>query len=205
MVIFPLYHQTDFPTIREQITTRRENKKQNNVYKTLPEKRYKNTLRLVRKYLDKSDSILDLGVANPLSELMQKEGFQVTNTQGEDLDEKFSELAAYNPDAITAFEILEHLLNPYSILKNLPADKLLVTVPLRLWFSEPFRGSKNPLTWHFHEFTDWQFDWLLEKTGWEIKHREKWTNPSKKLGIRPVLRSFTPRYYAVYAERKIKI
>src|SRR5690625_6848171 len=125
------YHQISFPTIRIQITTRRGNKKQSNVYKTLPEKRYKNTLRLVRKYLDKSDSILDLGVANPLSELMQKEGVQVTNTQGEDLDEKFSELAAYNTDAITAFEFLEHLLSPYSLLKNLLADKLLVNVLLR--------------------------------------------------------------------------
>ena len=26
--------------------------------------------------------------------------------------------------------------------------------------------------------------------------------PAKKLGIRPLLRKFTPRYYLVYAERK---
>jgi hypothetical protein len=54
---------------------------------------------------------------------------------------------------------------------------------------------------HYHEFEDWQFDWLLEKTGWKIMARGKWTNPTKKIGIRPLLRWFTPRYYIVYAER----
>ncbi len=42
----------------------------------------------------------------------------------------------------------------------------------------------------------------MEKAGWEVIHRHKWTHPAKKLGIRPLLRSITPRYYAVYAERK---
>src|SRR5690625_7459813 len=102
------YHQISFPTIRIQITTRRGNKKQSNVYKTLPEKRYKNTLRLVRKYLDKSDSILDLGVANPLSALMQKEGFQETTTRSEELNEKYSELSTYDLDVITAIKIMKH-------------------------------------------------------------------------------------------------
>ena len=54
---------------------------------------------------------------------------------------------------------------------------------------------------HFHEFEDWQFDWLLEKAGWTIKDSAKWTNPTKKLGFRPLLRFFTNRYYIVYAER----
>ena len=55
---------------------------------------------------------------------------------------------------------------------------------------------------HYHEFEDWQLDWLLEKTGWKITAREKFTHPVKKLGFRPLLRYFTPRYYVVYAERK---
>ena len=54
---------------------------------------------------------------------------------------------------------------------------------------------------HYHEFEDWQFDWLLEKAGWNIKKRQKWTSPISKIGIRPILRKFTPRYYAVYAEK----
>ena len=43
---------------------------------------------------------------------------------------------------------------------------------------------------------------LLEKAGWQIKYREKWTHPTQKLGFRPLLRYFVPRYYAVYAEKK---
>ena len=41
----------------------------------------------------------------------------------------------------------------------------------------------------------------LEKSGWKIIKKELWKNPSFKLGIRPFLRNFTNRYYAVYAER----
>jgi hypothetical protein len=29
---------------------------------------------------------------------------------------------------------------------------------------------------HYHEFEDWQLDWLLEKTGWKIIDSQKWTN-----------------------------
>ena len=54
----------------------------------------------------------------------------------------------------------------------------------------------------YHEFEDWQFDWLLEKSGWEIVSRKKWTNPVKKIGFRPILRLFFPRYYMVYAVKK---
>ena len=55
---------------------------------------------------------------------------------------------------------------------------------------------------HFHEFEDWQFDWLLEKAGWKIKDSMKWKAVTKQIGIRPLLRRITPRYYMVYAERK---
>lgn len=175
------------------------------MYKIVPKKRYDQTIKLVEKFFVESDQILDLGIQNPLSEMIKEKGFDVVNTAGEDLDEKYMDLKRYDVNGVTAFEILEHLLNPYSLLRHLPGDKLLATVPLDLWFAKTFRNPENIRAQHFHEFRDWQFDWLLDKTGWEIKHREKWTNPSKKIGIRPVLRSFTPRYYAVYAERKIKI
>ena len=54
---------------------------------------------------------------------------------------------------------------------------------------------------HYHEFEDWQLDWLLEKAGFKIVDSIKWAHPVKKFGIRPILRKFTPRYYLVYAER----
>ena len=104
-------------------------------------------------------------------------------------------------DVVTAFEILEHLVSPFPLLNNLPANKLIATIPLRLWFAKAYRDRNNEWDRHFHEFEDWQFDWLLEKAGWRILKKDKLTSYSNKIGLRPMLRRFTPRYYAVYAER----
>ena len=93
-------------------------------------------------------------------------------------------------------------MNPFGVLQLLPAKKLLVTVPLRLWFAPAYRNQEDPRDCHYHEFEDWQLDMLLEKAGWQIKYREKWTHPTQKLGFRPLLRYFVPRYYAVYAEKR---
>ncbi len=133
---------------------------------------------------------------------MRKNNYEVTNTTGEDLDENTDAVKDLNHDVVTAFEIFEHLLSPYNLLKEIQAPKLVATVPLKLWFSSAYRSKTDMRDRHFHEFEDWQFDWLLEKAGWEIVKREKWTNPVNKLGVRPLLRKFIPRYYAVYAERK---
>lgn len=169
--------------------------------KTFPHKRFKLTLEFLEKHVPKSDKILDLGVDNPFSKIMREHGYTVANTTGEDLDNDQQALAGAEYDVLTAFEIFEHLLNPYTILQNVKSDRLIISVPMRLWFSPAYRSKTDMWDRHYHEFEDWQLDWLLEKTGWVIKDRSKWTNPTKKLGIRPFLRSITPRYYIVYAER----
>ena len=132
---------------------------------------------------------------------MITEGYSVNNTSGEDLDEDHSTIKNSNADVITAFEIFEHLLSPYEVLKAIKANKLVISVPLNLWFASAYRSKTDQWDRHYHEFEDWQLDWLLEKTGWIIKDSQKWTNPVNKLGIRPILRRFTNRYYIVYAER----
>ncbi len=167
-----------------------------------PKKRYNLTLNFLKKHLAKDELILDLGIENPFSEILKAEGFQVYNTSGEDLDLDFSAVQNTDAKVVTAFEIFEHLVAPFNVLREIKADKLVASVPLRLWFSKAYRNMQDPWDQHYHEFEDWQFNWLLSKAGWEIKDSEKWTNPVKKLGIRPLLRSFTPRYYIVYAERK---
>jgi len=146
--------------------------------------------------------ILDLGVSNPFSEIMKAEGYSVTNTGGEDLDLDTSAVKNTNAEVVTAFEIFEHLLAPYQVLKDIKATKLVASIPLKLWFAPAYRSKTDMWDRHYHEFEDWQFDWLLEKSGWEIKNREKFTHPVKKIGFRPLLRLFTPRYYLIYAERK---
>lgn len=169
--------------------------------KTFPEKRFKLTLDFLNKHINSSETILDLGVENPFSKIMKENGFQVINTTGEDLDKDQTALQSQQYTVTTAFEIFEHLLNPYTVLQNIKSDKLFISIPMRLWFSPAYRSKTDMWDRHYHEFEDWQLDWLLEKTGWKILDRQKWSNPVKKFGIRPLLRRFTNRYYIVYAEK----
>jgi hypothetical protein len=168
---------------------------------SFPSKRYQYTLSFLRKHIPVNEPILDLGVENPFSQIMKAEGYSVQNTGGEDLDLDVTAVRKSKAQVVTAFEIFEHLVAPFHVLSNIKAQKLVASVPLRLWFSPAYRSKSDPWDRHFHEFEDWQFDWLLQKAGWEILDRQKWTNPIRKIGLRPLLRSLTPRYYIVYAER----
>lgn len=168
----------------------------------IPHRRYKKTIDFLKEAVPPPATILDLGIRNPFSEIMEKHGYTVHNTNGEDLDLLPETVENYNVDAVTAFEILEHLLSPFSVLQKIKAKKIIVTVPLNLWFAKAYRSQTDKWDRHYHEFEDWQFDWVLEKTNWNIVKTEKWTNPTKKIGIRPLLRIFTPRYYAIYAEKE---
>ncbi len=171
--------------------------------KTFPNKRFRYTLDFLKKHISTSETILDLGVPNPFSKIMIDNGYTVLNTIGEDIDVDQTALKIEEYDVVTAFEIFEHLLNPYIVLKEIKSKKLLISIPLRLWFSPAYRSKIDMWDRHYHEFEDWQLDWLLEKTGWKIIDREKFTHPVKKIGFRPLLRFFTPRYYMVYAEKSL--
>jgi len=166
-----------------------------------PYKRFNITLDFLQKHIGKDELILDLGIQNTLSSLIKKNGYNLNNTSGEDLDIDRSAIKNSNAEVITAFEIFEHLLNPYSVLKDIKAKKLVTSIPLRLWFASAYKNNNDERDRHYHEFEDWQFDWLLNKTGWKIIDSKKFTNPVKKVGVRPFLRLFTPRYYLVYAEK----
>ena len=169
--------------------------------KTFPNKRFKHTIQFLQKHIPNNANILDLGVVNPFTQIMIEHGYTVENTKGEDLDTNHSTILNSKAEVVTAFEIFEHLLSPFTVLKSIKSDKLVASVPLKLWFSSAYRSKTDMLDRHYHEFEDWQFDWLLEKAGWKIIDRQKWTNPTNKIGIRPILRWFTPRYYIIYAER----
>jgi hypothetical protein len=169
--------------------------------KTYPNKRFNSTLDFLKKHVSAKETILDLGVPNPFSKIMVENGYVVKNTKGEDLDNDQTNLQNEEYSVFTAFEIFEHLLNPYTVLENVKADKILISIPLRLWFSSAYRSKTDKWDRHYHEFEDWQLDWLLEKTGYKIIDSIKFTHPVKKIGFRPLLRFFTPRYYLVYAEK----
>ena len=165
-------------------------------------KRYQHTLDFLQEVLPAPATILDLGTRNAFSEIMESHGYTVINTEGEDLDLLPEVVKKYNVDAVTAFEIFEHLLAPFNVLSAIESTKIIATIPLDLWFAKAYRSKTEEWDRHYHEFEDWQFDWLLNKSGWSIKKTEKWTSPIHKIGFRPILRRYTPRYYAVYAEKE---
>ena len=164
-------------------------------------RRYNLTIEFLQKVLPAPATILDLGTRNVFSEIMEQHGYTVINTEGEDLDLLPEVVKKHKVDAVTAFEIFEHLIAPFNVLKAITSTKLITTIPLNLWFAKAYRSKTDSWDRHYHEFEDWQFDWLLEKSGWNIKETQKWTSPVNKIGFRPILRKFTSRYYAVYAER----
>ncbi|GAK96497.1 hypothetical protein JCM19294_2010 [Nonlabens tegetincola] len=169
---------------------------------SFPKKRFQKTLEFLEKHLEKNSSILDLGVENPFSKIMSDAGYKVVNTSGEDLDDELTAISSFTGDAVTAFEIFEHLVAPYNALKEIKTKKLFISVPMKLWFASAYRNKNDVRDQHYHEFESWQLDYVLEKAGWKVIDSIKFTNPVKKFGIRPFLRRFTPRYYLVYCEKR---
>lgn len=164
--------------------------------------RFEQTMRFVGESLNPPAGVLDLGEENALSARMREAGYSVLNTRG-DLDFEHEQVRREDVDAVTAFEVLEHLVGPFGVLRAIGAPRLFATVPLRLWFAPAYRNPSDPWDRHFHEFEPWQFDWLLEKAGWEIVRSERWVpKVGVPLGIRPLLRRVTPRWYAVEAVRR---
>lgn len=164
--------------------------------------RFDRTLAFMRASGYKSGRILDLGPDNTFARVLRAEGYEVVNTGTVDLDLQPEVVRDADVDCITSFELFEHLVAPFNVLRELPDVKMFATVPLKLWFADAYRSPSDEWDRHYHEFEDWQFDWLLDKAGWSIARREKWTSPTTDIGIRPILRRFWPRYYAVEADPK---
>ena len=120
-----------------------------------PHKRYRITLDFLKKHVNSNEEILDLGVANPFSEILKNNNYKV----------KFVKSPIAYPELInkttTDFAYLDNDL--YLIARG----QLLIYNSLTYSF-KPF-GSVRSITenavGHYHEFEDWQFDWLLEKSG----------------------------------------
>lgn len=168
----------------------------------LLQERYNRTLNFLKKHISENSKILDLGIENPFSKIMKENGYEVMNTKGEDLDVDFQNYIDTEVDVVTAFEIFEHMFAPFNILRQIKTNKLIASVPLKLWFASAYWNESDDWDKHYHEFEQKQFDLLLRKTGWKIIDSEKWTSADwRKIGIRPLLRQIFPRYYIVYCER----
>jgi len=149
-------------------------------------------------------TILDIGYKHGFSDLMSD--WDVVNTDY-DLDmlnnTRIRQLNSYKQ--IIAFEVLEHLLNPYSLLQSL-SGKMLITVPLNLWWRQSYWEVNNTHKQHYHEFEVRQFNKLLTKTGWKILYSEQWKidliTLIKNPGFRTLPRLLWPSFYFVVVEKR---
>ena len=165
--------------------------------------RFEKTTAFLSRFVSKNEQIIDLGTPNHLSEYLIGKDFSIENAHGFDFDLESDQIENYKGDVLAAFEVLEHMVSPLQILQKTSAKKLIITVPLKLWFAKAYRNINDPYDQHYHEFESWQLDMLIEKAGWKIVASEKWVPPFFfDGGIRSILRAFTPRFYAVYAERE---
>ena len=88
------------------------------MYKYFPTKRYRLTLKFLQSHISNSEKILDLGVENPLTKIMKDSGYTIENTRGEDLDVDTSFIQNSDATVVTAFEVYEHLLSPFTVLNR---------------------------------------------------------------------------------------
>ena len=82
--------------------------------------RHRKTLKLVKLIIPKGSKIFDLGASNRMANYMRSESFDVrSNTPEKNFDIDQSEIS--NLSAVsqytTSFEVFEHLLNTYAVLK----------------------------------------------------------------------------------------
>lgn len=173
-----------------------------NNYKAAHNRRFQNTLNFISDLNLKPLKILNLGPNNPLSAMLQNNGYDITNTKvGQDLDIDFNIVQNKDFGVVVGFEILEHLVSPFPLLKSIAANKLVLSVPLSLWFTKAYWNENDPYDRHYHEFEPRQLQMLLNKANWEIIKEAKFKSYNLQLGIRPMLRMITPRHYFVYCER----
>ena len=57
------------------------------------------------------------------------------------------------------------MLNPFQLLNEIKSDKLICSIPLKLWFANAYRNHQDIRDNHYHEFETWQFKMLLKKLG----------------------------------------
>jgi hypothetical protein len=144
--------------------------------------------------------VLDLGPPNAFArEFEARDGVRIEHTDQHDLDREALPGFRRGPYAtITAFEILEHVMNPLFILDGcrevLRTDGLLyVSVPRRNGCEWLFGRSPE----HFHEFAADELRWLLDKSGFAIEAFATVNTSALGIGVRPLLRRMLRNLFIV--------
>lgn len=108
-------------------------------------------------------------------------------------------------DIATAFDVLEHLERPVDVLRWIPSDRILVTVPNALsWFArrmeERFRSK------HLYSFTPYTATILMGEGGWRVKRLDfqfgKWSLLARAIhAVGSLVPSRVGTGIVLYAER----
>jgi hypothetical protein len=137
--------------------------------------------------------VLDLGPANALArEIERRHTVRVEHTGTHDLDrERLAGICPGPYGTVTAFEILEHVMNPLFVLEGCrevlrPDGVLYLSVPRR----HPHEWLFGRCAEHFHEFAPDELRWLLDKAGFDIAAFAMVNTSELGVGLRPVLRRF---------------
>lgn len=161
-------------------------------------KRFKQTLDFIG---DIQGTVLDIGERNHLTEYIEKRlALDIYNTFS-DLDysiefnlkgaDYYLGLSFFEFDYVFCFQVIEHLLNPRLFFDNL---RETVNKDTRIFLSYP---SRPKIFWnnqeHFHEYDKLRFNYLLDKTGFEIIRKKNIYVRRFPNGIRPLLRNFIPQ------------
>jgi len=135
--------------------------------------------------------VLDLGPPNALARAADARfGVRIEHTGTHDLDrEPLREFRAGPWAAITAFEILEHVLNPLFVLEGCrevlqPGGVLYLSVPRR--HPHEWLFGKSPE--HFHEFAPDELRWVIDKAGFAVARFATANTSEWGVGLRPLLR-----------------
>jgi len=153
--------------------------------------------------VDPQSRILDLGFATDtkryLQELLPKHNLETIEFDYHEMTDKWQKKAF---DFVTSFEVFEHLVNPWYVLQNLPADKLIATVPIFHFWTKDLWHEDDKHRRHYHEFRERDLKMLLEESGWRLTHLERW-GYEKPIGYGPrqLLSLILPRWYYFEAER----
>jgi len=170
----------------------------------LPKKtilRHRKTVEFMLANISRKTTILDLGVKGELAMLLINEGYKVKNTEF-DLDVYPERLKEIKSDIVTGFEILEHLIEPAPVLRNIRANEIVVSVPMKRSFEKTYWNELDGYDQHFHEFEIFQFDKLLKYCNYEIIRSEQWKSYSSIIG-RIVYQQ--PKFYIVHATKGLEV
>jgi len=176
------------------------------LYKSPDDLRFRFTAHQLAQDYPLAEPVLDIGPPNKFAEDLGQcfNLYNIVSTSGNLNDYTWTPDKPLQPfGTVFCFEVLEHLMSPWMMLKRLQnfiyeGTSIYITYPRRM---EMFWTHA-----HFHEYSKKRFRYMLRDLNYTIEDYNWWWYPpvEVKLGIRPLLR-WTPLAMTRQQYYKIKI